>query len=229
MKRSEINAVLREADAMLARFGQALPPFACWTADELRARLPDWPGVLEGRLGWDVTDYGRGDFAGLGLTLFTARNGRAADLAAGRGMLYAEKWLISRRDQLSPMHRHVVKAEDIIVRGGARMAVKLHASAPDGAIDETAPVVLRTDGRERRCAAGETLTFGPGESITLMPGVWHAFWGEGGDVLLGEVSTVNDDLTDNVFAEPLPRFPAVEEDEAPWRWCVADYQKLAVR
>jgi D-lyxose ketol-isomerase len=226
MKRSEINAVLRDADDMIRRFGHVLPPFAHWGADELARRLPDWPGVLEGRLGWDVTDYNRGDFARMGLTLFTVRNGRAADLAAGRGMLYAEKYLISRRDQLSPMHHHKVKAEDIINRGGATLAVRVYASTPEGGIDETAPVDLRTDGRERRCAPGETLTFAPGESITLMPGVWHAFWGEGGDVLLGEVSTVNDDLTDNYFAEPLPRFPVVEEDEAPWRWCVADYPRL---
>ena len=52
----------------------------------------------------------------------------------------------------------------------------------------------------------------PGESITLLPGVWHGFWGEGKDVLIGEVSTVNDDLTDNVFAEPIGRFAEIEED-----------------
>ena len=47
-----------------------------------------------------------------------------------------------------------------------------------------------------------------------MPGDWHAFWGEGGDVLIGEVSTVNDDETDNWFAEPIGRFASIEEDVA---------------
>ena len=42
--------------------------------------------------------------------------------------------------------------------------------------------------------------------MTLSPGNWHAFWGEGGDVLIGEVSTVNDDLTDNIFQQPIGRF-----------------------
>jgi hypothetical protein len=31
-------------------------------------------------------------------------------------------------------------------------------------------------------------------------------------VLIGEVSNVNDDLTDNIFREPIGRFSTVEED-----------------
>ena len=58
---------------------------------------------------------------------------------------------------------------------------------------------MATDGVVRRQGPGEVLLLDPGESVTLMPGNWHEFWGEGGDVLIGEVSTVNNDLTDNVF------------------------------
>ena len=65
----------------------------------------------------------------------------------------------------------------------------------------------------------------PGESVTLMPGDWHAFWGEGGDVLIGEVSTVNDDETDNWFREPIGRFAEIEEDVAPTHLLVSDYAK----
>ena len=43
-------------------------------------------------------------------------------------MCYAEKLLISRQDQLSPMHTHVIKAEDIINRGGATLVVELYGS-----------------------------------------------------------------------------------------------------
>ena len=39
------------------------------------------------------------------------------------------------------------------------------------------------------------------QKACLMPGIWHAFWGDGGDVLIGEVSTVNDDWADNIFQE----------------------------
>ena len=84
---------------------------------------------------------------------------------------------------------------------------------------------VATDGVLRRQPAGAVLRLAPGESVTLMPGSWHAFWGEGGDVLIGEVSTVNNDLTDNIFAEPIGRFAAIEEDEDPLHLLVSDYPK----
>jgi D-lyxose ketol-isomerase len=224
MRRSEINAILREAAAFITGFGVHLPPFADWTAEEMRERRP--ATILERGLGWDVTDYGQGRFVELGLVLFTLRNGRLADLRRGGGMCYAEKLLIARDGQISPMHRHVVKAEDIINRGGATLALELFASAGDGGIDREAEIAVMTDGLQRRLPPGGILRLAPGESVTLMPGDWHAFWGEGGDVLVGEVSTVNDDLADNVFAEPLGRFPRVEEDAAPFRLLVSDYPAL---
>jgi D-lyxose ketol-isomerase len=44
-------------------------------------------------------------------------------------------------------------------------------------------------------------------------------------VLIGEVSTVNDDETDNIFREPIGRFAEIEEDEAPLHLLVSDYQR----
>jgi D-lyxose ketol-isomerase len=223
MRRSKINEIIREGDAFIRSFGYSLPPFAYLTPAEMRKQRASLDGILSARLGWDITDYGQGRFDELGLFLFTARNGNANDLMTGRGMLYAEKIMISRRDQLSPMHRHIVKAEDIINRGGGMLALRLFASAPDGSIDRTAPVSVTTDGMERRLEAGDVLRLGIGESVTLLPGVWHAFWGEGEDVLIGEISTVNDDLTDNVFEQPIARFSDIEEDEEPVRLLVSDY------
>lgn len=49
------------------------------------------------------------------------------------------------------------------------------------------------------------------------------FYGRGGTVLAGEVSRVNDDTNDNRFLEPLPRFPAIEEDEAPLHLLCTEY------
>lgn len=223
MRRSEVNGILAEAEAFIGSFGYLLPPFAFWTPDEMAGRRAEIDGIVTGRLGWDVTDYGQGRFAEIGLTLFTVRNGRAADLRAGKGMLYAEKIMISRAGQVAPMHRHIVKAEDIINRGGGRLAIELFASADDGAIDERGPVSVRCDGTTRRLEAGGILGLAPGESVTLLPGIWHAFRGDGADVLVGEVSTVNDDLTDNVFRDPVGRFPEIVEDEPPRRLLVADY------
>jgi len=223
MKRSDVNEIIRWSDDFIRSFGFVLPPFAYWTPEEMRARRADIGGIVDARLGWDITDYGLGRFDEMGLFLFTTRNGRLSDLQAGGGMCYAEKIMISRHDQVSPMHRHIVKAEDIINRGGATLAIEMFESAPDGSIDETADVVVATDGIPRRLKAGDTLMLAPGESVTLMPGNWHKFWGEGGDVLIGEVSAVNDDVTDNVFREPVGRFSQVEEDEAPLYLLVSDY------
>ncbi|MCB8828777.1 D-lyxose/D-mannose family sugar isomerase, partial [Escherichia coli] len=126
-----------------------------------------------------------------------------------------EKIMISREKQLSPMHRHIVKAEDIINRGGGTLVLELFNSNADGSVDEKTDVEVATDGRIVTLMAGGLLKLPPGECVTLLPGNWHAFWGEGGDVLIGEVSTVNDDLTDNIFREPIGRFSSIEEDEAP--------------
>jgi len=221
MKRSRINDIIRQADAFIQSFGYVMPPFAYWSPQEMKERRP--AGIVNARLGWDITDYGQGRFDELGLFLFTVRNGRAQDLASGRGMLYAEKIMISRKNQLSPMHRHVVKAEDIINRGGGELVLELFMSDEHGGVDRSREVVVPTDGVERRLPAGGLLKLDPGESVTLLPGVWHAFWAEGDDVLIGEVSTVNDDLTDNVFADPIGRFSTVEEDEAPLHLLVSDY------
>jgi D-lyxose ketol-isomerase len=224
MRRSTINDIMAAADDMIRSFGFTLPPFAYWTPDDFKANATRANAVISARMGWDITDYGLGKFDTMGLFLFTLRNGRLADLQRGGGMCYAEKLLISRHDQLSPMHTHVIKAEDIINRGGATLAVELFGSDMDGNFDETAGGTVFCDGVAREFSAGEVLKLAPGQSVTLMPGDWHAFWGEGGDVLIGEVSTVNDDETDNVFREPIGRFAQVEEDVVPTHLLVSDYQ-----
>ena len=222
MKRSRVNAILQEGDAFIRSFGYIMPPFAYFTPAEMQAR-GDLALLKERQMGWDVTDFGGGDFDRLGLFLFTVRNGNNADLRAGRGMLYAEKIMISKQDQITPMHRHNLKAEDIINRGGGTLTLELFSRAPDGGIDETAEVEVYCDGIARRMAGGSKLRLTPGESVTLLPNHWHSFWGEGADVLVAEVSTVNDDHTDNVFRDPVGRFAEIEEDEAPVHLLVADY------
>ncbi len=225
MQRSRINDIMRAADEMIRHHGFVLPPFAQWSPDQFRARKADAAAVIQARCGWDITDYGQGRFDALGLFLFTLRNGRLADLRRGGGMCYAEKLLISRQDQLSPMHTHVIKAEDIINRGGATLVVELYGSDDQGRFAPDRGGVVLCDGIRTPYAPGQKLMLAPGESVTLMPGDWHAFWGEGGDVLIGEVSTVNDDLTDNIFVDPIGRFAEVEEDAAPWHLLVSDYDR----
>ena len=227
MKRSRINAIIREADAFVRSHGFALPPFAYWSPEEMRERhaAGEMDEIVASRMGWDITDYGAGDFERMGLFLFTTRNGRpdGGTVPHGGGVPYAEKIMISRENQISPMHRHLRKTEDIINRGGATLAIEMFEADADGKLDRSAPVVVRTDGLRRELAPGAVLHLAPGESVSLEPGNWHKFWGEGGDVLIGEVSTVNDDETDNVFEQPIGRFAQIEEDEPPLRLLVSDY------
>ena len=224
MQRSRINAIQAEAQDFMAGHGVNLPPFAHWTPDEMRDRAT--PAILQGRLGWDITDYGQGDFDRLGLFLFTLRNGSQAELAGGGGRVYAEKLLISQDRQISPMHTHLLKTEDIINRAGATLAIRLVGSDDQGRMDRQAGTRVECDGIARQIGAGEVLRLSPGESVTLRPGDWHEFWAEGGACLIGEVSTVNDDMTDNIFAAPIGRFATIDEDQPPNRLLVSDYDRF---
>ena len=223
MKRSRINRIMAEAGEMIRSKGFVLPPFADWSPEEFGSRVAQARHVIDTRCGWDVTDFGLGDFDRTGLFLFTLRNGLLSDLKRGGGMCYAEKLLISRQDQVTPTHTHVIKAEDIINRGGATLVVELFGSDDQGNCAADRGGKVWCDGIAHIYGPGEKLRLAPGESVTLRPGDWHSFWGEGGDVLVGEVSTVNDDETDNIFRDPVGRFAAIEEDEAPTHLLVSDY------
>ncbi len=222
MKRSEVNSIIREAAAFISSFRFALPPFAEWTPEDWRQKGHECDEIRDNMLGWDITDYGTGRFDEVGLVLLTIRNGNQNDKRYKKP--YAEKLLISRERQLSPMHFHWKKMEDIINRGGGVMVMKLYnADENDGLADTDVTVVC--DGVVRTVPAGAELELHPGESVTLVPRMYHAFWAkEGhGPVLIGEVSECNDDNTDNRFYEKLGRFPEIEEDEAPYRLLCTEY------
>ena len=126
IKRSDVNRIMSEADKFIRSFGYIMPPFAYWSPKEFKERKAEAKMIIERNCGWDITDYGLGQFDKEGLFLFTVRNGDNRDLGKGSGMLYAEKAMISRQDQYSPMHRHNIKAEDIINRGGGTLVIELY-------------------------------------------------------------------------------------------------------
>ena len=172
-------------------------------------------------LGWDVTDYGAGDFAKMGFSLVTIRNGNF-DKQSVYPKPYAEKLLYLEEGQYSPMHFHWNKMEDIINRGGGELCIQLYASTKDEKLsDEDLSVSI--DGISRTVKAGTTIRLKPGESICLKPFMYHRFWAEGETTLVGEVSLVNDDSADNRLLEEIGRFPAIEEDEEPLHLLVSDY------
>ena len=82
-----------------------------------------------------------------------------------------------------------------------------------------------TDGRTYVVPAGTQIRLTPSESIHITQRLYHDFSVEPGtgDVLLGEVSQCNDDNTDNRFNPPVGRFPAIEEDEPPYRLLCNEY------
>lgn len=226
MKRSEINRVISETIDFLRANRFALPPFAFWPPEKWKTVGHEADEIRRNRVGWDITDFNGGDFSRLGLAIFTLRNGNYNNPEDRKP--YAEKVLISREGQAVPLHFHRSKMEDIIVRGGGNMMIRLFNSNPDATKADT-DVDISVDGIRRTVPAGTVLRLTPGESICLVPGVYHSFWGEEGKgtVLLGEVSSVNDDYTDNVFHDTVGRFPAIEEDESPIHLLATEYPDAA--
>lgn len=225
MRRSEINAILQSAAEFIQQCGFHLPPFAFWTPDDWHTRRAAVGEILDAKLGWDITDFGGGNFSHCGLLLFTLRNGTPASLKTQTGKLYAEKIMIVQPGQITPMHFHWQKMEDIINRSGGRLVIQLFESTPTEELDLARQVRVSVDGMLRQVPPGGTVSLLPGESISLPAGLYHTFWGEMGPVLVGEVSLVNDDEHDNRFLEPVGRFPVIEEDEPPLYLLIGDYPR----
>ena len=224
MKRSEINKALRELEAMCKKYHCYLPPFCSFTPDEWQSKGHEYDEVRECMLGWDITDYGQGKFNELGFSLITIRNGNRK-LADKYPKVYAEKLLFLKEGQYSPNHFHWFKTEDIINRGGGNVLIRVYNSKEDESIDYESDVVVHKDGKSYTVPAGTQIRLTPGESIYVYQVLYHDFTVEPGtgDVLLGEVSQCNDDNTDNRFNPPMGRFPAIEEDEPPYRLLCNEY------
>lgn len=223
MKRSEINKILNNAKAFMAEKQFILPPWAYWSIADWKKNKDNAQEIMDNMLGWDITDFGSGDFYKRGLFLFTIRNGKFnVDKKP-----YAEKIMIVEENQETPMHYHWSKMEDIINRGGGNLVIQLYNADENDNLDTT-EVKFKTDGVKRTVEAGGEVILKPGESICLEPGMYHRFFGERGNgkVLVGEVSMVNDDANDNCFFEEVGRFPVIEEDELPTHLLVSDYTKF---
>lgn len=222
MKRSRINQAIQEMEHLVQSIGLTLPPFCKFTPNMWLKFGRDYDEIRDNRLGWDITDYGQGRFEELGFSLITLRNGRQADLSYPKS--YAEKLLMLREGQIAPMHFHFDKMEDIINRGGGNLLIKVFASDEKKEFAQT-PITVSCDGVKRIFEPGDEISLTPGESVTLPTYLYHEFRVEPGtgDVLIGEVSAVNDDETDNYFKEELGRFPSIEEDEPPYRLLCFEY------
>ena len=226
MKRSEINMAIRWAEAQLSIANITLPRFAYWSMDQWRAHRDQLDTIRTVMQGWDITDFGSGDFPRIGAVLFTVRNGSLTQ--PGVGSPYAEKYILLREGQRLPNHYHASKTEDIINRGGGVMQMRLFNKLPDGSVDTVSDVDVWSDGLKMTVKAGEPFDVTRGNSVRLTPFMYHIFGAkEGcGPLIVGEVSAVNDDTTDNYFAEPVARFADIVEDEPIYHPLCNEYDKL---
>ena len=226
MKRSEINKALKEMEEVCKKYNCFLPPFCDFTPEDWQNKGHEYDEIRDCMLGWDITDYGLGDFDKTGFSLITIRNGNRK-MKDKYPKVYAEKLLYLKEGQYSPNHFYWYKTEDIINRGGGNLLIKVYNSNKDESIDYDSPVAVYKDGVKTIVPAGTDVRLTPGESIYIYQGLYHDFNVEKGTgpVLLGEVSQCNDDNTDNRFNPPVGRFPEIEEDEEPYRLLCNEYPK----
>ncbi|PWJ47170.1 D-lyxose/D-mannose family sugar isomerase [Faecalicatena contorta] len=225
MKRSRINQVIKDMETLIKEHGFEMPPFARWTAEEWNSIGHEYDEIRDNKLGWDITDFGLGKFDEVGFSLFTIRNGNPK--LDKYKKTYAEKLLMLYEGQTAAMHFHASKMEDIINRGGNDVYITVYNGTKDEEMLDT-DVTVYSDGRHTIVPAGTKVLLKPGESITIMPYMYHDFIvpETGGSVLLGEVSMCNDDDNDNFFYnKSIGRFPEIEEDEAPYRLLCNEYPK----
>ena len=223
MRRSENNAILRDAEKFLKSRQFYLPEWATWDLQDWRSNKDKVGYIVERMLGWDITDFGSGDFLKRGLFLFTMRNGKyGADKKP-----YAEKIMIVEENQETPFHFHWSKMEDIINRGGGNLVIEVY-NADEHEQFADSPVRIRVDGIEHIVEPGGKIILHPGQSVCQEQFLYHRFYGEPGHgkVMVGEVSQCNDDNIDNRFYEAVGRFPDIDEDEEPLYLLCSDYKKF---
>ncbi|MBQ2606187.1 MAG: D-lyxose/D-mannose family sugar isomerase [Clostridiales bacterium] len=224
MKRSEINKALKRMESFIYDLRISLPPFCGFTPSDWEDKGHEYDEIRDNMLGWDITDYGLGKFDEVGFSLITLRNGNR-NMPEKYKKGYAEKYLFLEDGQYAPNHFHWAKMEDIINRGGGNLLIRVYNSLPNEEIDYESDVTVHTDGRTYTVKAGTQIRLTPGESISIQQRMYHDFEVEKGTgaVLIGEVSECNDDNIDNRFNPPVGRFPAIEEDEAPYRLLCNEY------
>lgn len=62
MKRSELNKIISDAIQFVEKREIPLPPFAYWGPEEWRQAKEEDRELVDNMLGWDITDFGSGDF-----------------------------------------------------------------------------------------------------------------------------------------------------------------------
>ncbi|MBU8902716.1 MAG: D-lyxose/D-mannose family sugar isomerase [Victivallales bacterium] len=234
MKRSQINSSIETAMKVFKKLGLNLPPFAFWTVEDWKNKGSEVDEIRKAGLGWDVTDFGQGNFELIGRTLFTLRNAYKQD--GNHSKVYAEKFILDPPRQHAPLHFHRSKMEDIVNRAGGNILITLYKATTEGKCSDE-KFTVQIDGQTCELEPGTVIQLKPGQSVCLAPYIIHSFCGEEGTgidmngvqyTVSGEVSSVCDDWNDNCFLDPVERFPAIEEDEPRKYYLCNEYPKATL-
>lgn len=226
MKRSQINRQINLAFKFFEKMRFPLPPFAYFSPQDWKHNLKQYKEVVDCKLGWDVTDFGSSEFEKTGRVIFTLRNGNK-ELPQKYPKPYAQKVMWLKEGQLSPIHYHKNKTEDIINQGGGVIGIKLWRSTSKDRLSSRS-LDVSINGSNKKVRAGKAVFLDTGDSITIVPKTYHQFWAvkNRGDVLSMEISSLNDDENDNFWLEKQNRFPEIIENEPIKHFLCHEYHKI---
>jgi D-lyxose ketol-isomerase len=230
VKRSEINATILLARDFFEAYRFKLPRWAAWSVVNWGYSGEEMQAIRDCQLGWDVTDFGLGNFPTQGMTTFMLRNGvpssppvqEASDeqipetTSEGLNRHYSEKIMLVQLHQTIPLLALKQRTHDLINRGGGDLVIQVYQSTPENELDEKNRVPLQVNGIAYNVKAGGIVRLVPGDGVTLQPGVFHKYWPEKASCIVGNISTTCDETNDYLFFDPnCQRFPEIEPDESP--------------
>ena len=221
MKRSELNRYIAEADAFFAKNHFMLPPFAQWTPQEWETKGPEVNEIRDPATGLGRDGFRFGRLPPDRPHGLHATNGLSPDGEPSK--VYAEKIIYVREGQVTPFHYHASRMVDTLTEAGREARWWFHFTFHPRRRTRGNPSLCFLRWSSVSCRRGRCGDAGSGQSVTLPPFLYHTFYAVDGDALIGEVSSLNNDDTDNFFLDKLPRYPAVVEDEAPTRLLCTEY------
>ena len=206
MKRSDINKAIKFTLAYFTKNKHYLPKWANWQKAKWKNNIEFAKKIYDLQLGWDITDFGSNNFKKTGLTLFSLRNGSKKNK---KGIQYAEKLMLLKPGQSIPYHFHKSKKEDIINKFGGVLELKFYENNKQ-------TIDIEIDKITKKITAKNILKLNCGQSVYIFPNLVHSFKASDNNtkpIIVGEISSINDDDNDNFFPNKNIRFNEIIEDE----------------
>lgn len=212
MKRSLINNRIQQAIVKFKENSVLLPPQASWDFGKWKSNEKTANEWNLRNLGWDITDFGLGDYDKYGGILFTVLN---SEIASEADQPYSKKYLIRQKNQGAPLHYHAKKIETITCIGRGTLQIQVYNQGNDGELDKEKKVKILINSFLEELTPGSIIKLKPGESIRIPNRLYHSFKALDNYVISEEVSGVNNDKNDNFWLSNVGRFPEIKEDVKP--------------